>query len=208
MDTTTSLDFEHIAFYQQRRFVAPQTDLTVLEQVRPLFQTLLEREIDSANALQNWLLERSELESALSQPGTILYIRMTCQTDDPARARAYQHFIETIRPVVKIFEDQLNKKYLTEQSRWRPDPERYGIYARALRADIELFREENVVLETKVDLRTQEYQTITGAMTVVFEGKERTLPEMGKFLHEPGRGLRERAWKSTARRRLDDKDRL
>ncbi|HBO98155.1 MAG TPA: M3 family oligoendopeptidase [Candidatus Omnitrophica bacterium] len=208
MDTSTSLDFTHVAPYQQRRFVAPQTDLTVLKQVRPLFQALLEREIDSANALQNWLLERSELESALSQTGTILYIRMTCQTDDPARARAYQHFIETIRPVVKISEDQLNKKYLTEQSRWRLDPERYGIYARALRTDIELFREENVVLETEVDLRTQEYQTITGAMTVVFEGKERTLPEMGKFLHEPGRDLRERAWRSAARRRLDDKDAL
>ena len=44
------------------------------------------------------------------------------------------------------------------------------------------FREENVALETEVDLRTQEYQTTIGAMTVVFEGKERTLPEMGKIL--------------------------
>lgn len=208
MDTTASLDFTHIAPYQPRRFVAGQTDLTVLEQVRPLFQALLEREIDSASALQNWLLERSELESALSQAGTILYIRMTCQTDDPARARAYQHFIETIRPVVKIFEDQLNKKYLAQQARWKLDQTRYDVYTRALQTDIELFTEENVVLETEVDLRTQEYQTITGAMTVIFEGKERTLPEMGKFLLEPDRDLRERAWKSAAQRRLDDKDRL
>lgn len=208
MDTTTSLDFTRIAAYQPRRFVAGQTDLTVLDQVRPFFQALLEREIDSADALQNWLRERCELESALSQTGTILYIRMTCQTDDPARARAYRQFIETIRPVVKIFEDQLNKKYLTEQMRWKPDPRRYDVYTRALRTDIELFREENVALETEVALRTQEYQTITGAMTVVFEGKERTLPEMGKFLHEPDRDLRERAWKSAARRRLDDKDSL
>src|SRR3989338_7089617 len=208
MDTTTSLDFTHIAPYQPRCFVAEQTDLTILAQMRPLFQALWERKIDSANALQNWLRERSELESALSQTGTILYIRMTCQTDDPARARAYQHFIETIRPVVKIFEDQLNKKYLAQQARWKSEQTRYDVYTRALQTDIELFTEANVALETEVDLRTQEYQTITGAMTVVFEGKERTLPEMGKFLHEPGRDLRERAWKSAARRRLDDKGRL
>ncbi len=208
MNTTTPPDFTQIAPYQPRRFVAGQTDLTVLAQVRPLFQALLEREIDSADALQNWILERSALESALSQTGTVLYIRMTCQTDDPARARAYQNFIETIQPAAKVFNDQLNKKYVTEQTRWQLDQKRYQVYARALRTDIELFREENVALETEVALRTQEYQTITGAMTVVFEGKERTLPEMGKFLHEPDRGLRERAWRSAARRRLDDKDKL
>lgn len=208
MDTTASVDFTHLAPYQPRRFVDGQADLTVLEQVRPLFQTLLERKINSTQALQEWVQERSELEAALSQTGTILYIRMTCQTDDPARTRAYQHFIETIQPVVKVFNDQLNKKYLEEQTRWKPDPKRYEVYTRALRTDIELFREKNVPLETKVDLRTQEYQTIIGAMTVVFEGKERTLPEMGKFLLEPDRDLRERAWRSTAQRRLDDKDPL
>jgi len=208
MNTTAPLDFTHIAPYQPRRFVAGQTDLTVLGNVRPLFQTLLEREIGSANALQSWLLECSELESALSQTVTILYIRMTCQTDDPARARVYQQFIETIRPVVKIFEDRLNKKYLAEQARWNLDHKRYEVYTRTLRTDIELFREENVPLETQVDLRTQEYQTTIGAMTVVFDGKERTLPEMEKLLHEPDRDLRERAWRSAARRRLDDKDSL
>ena len=208
MNTTTSVDFGHIAPYQPRRFVAGQADLAVLEQVRPLFQALLDRNVDSSGTLQNWIMERCELESELSQTGTILYIRMTCQTDDPARARAYQHFIETIRPVVKIFEDQLNKKFLAEQVKWKLDEKRYAVYARAIRANIELFAEENVPLETEVDLLTQEYQTITGAMTVVFEGKERTLPEIGKFLYEPDRDLRERAWKSAARRRLEDKNAL
>src|SRR3989338_2639454 len=187
MDTTTSLNFTHIAPYQPRQFVPGQADMAALEQVRPLFQALLDRRIDSSHALQDWIRERSELEAALSQTGTILHIRMTCQTDDPARARAYQHFIETIQPVVKVFNDQLNKKYVAEQARWQLDPKRYEVYTRALRTDIELFREESVALETEVALRTQEYQTITGAMTVVFEGKERTLPEMGKFLHEPAR---------------------
>jgi oligoendopeptidase F len=45
-------------------------------------------------------------------------------------------------------------------------------------------------------------------MTVEFEGKERTLPEMGKFLREPERPLRERAWRATADRRLQDRERL
>ncbi len=207
-DTTAKLDFEQLEPYQQRRFVPPQADLAVLDQVRPLCQKILDRMIHSSLEMEEWLRDRSELEAALSQTGTILYIRMTCQTDDPARARAYQQFIETIQPTVKIFADQLNRKFLAEQARWHPDEQRYHVYARGLQTDVDLFVLENVTIQTEVDLRTQEYQTIIGAMTVDFEGKERTLPEMGKFLHEPDRALRERAWKAAATRRLRDKDRL
>lgn len=204
----TTLDFEQLPPYQKRRFVLSHADLTVPEQVRPLYQALVERDIDSREAFEQWILDRSELEAALNQAGTIVYIRMTCQTDDAARARTYQHFIETIRPMAKIFEDQLNKKYLAEQAHWDIKQKRYGIYARKIQTDVELFVQENVMLQTEVDLRTQEYQTIAGAMTVEFEGKERTLPEMGKFLLEPDRSLRQRAWKAAAERRLRDKDKL
>lgn len=208
MTTTASLNFEHIAPYQKRRFLAEQTDLTVLEQVKPLYQSLLNRAIDSAQAFENWILDRSEMEAALQQTGSILYIRMTCQTDDPARAEAYQHFIQTIQPVAKVFDDQLNKKFAAQQARWKLDTKRYEVYIRGLSTNIELFKEENVPLETDVAMLTQEYQTIIGAMMVQFEGKERTLPEMAKFLHEPDRDLRERAWKASAQRRLQDKDKL
>ncbi|MBI5415843.1 MAG: M3 family oligoendopeptidase, partial [Candidatus Omnitrophica bacterium] len=211
-DTTAKLDFEQLEPYQKRRFVPPQADLAALDQVRPLCQTLLERTIHSAGEMEEWIRDRSELDAALSQTGAILYIRMTCQTDDPSRARAYQQFIETIQPTVKIFADQLNRKFLVEQARWHLDSpsfgQRYHVYARGLRTDVDLFVQENVTLQTEVDLLTQEYQTITGAMTVNFEGKERTMPEMGKFLYEPDRGLRERAWKAAAGRRLRDKDQL
>jgi oligoendopeptidase F len=54
----------------------------------------------------------------------------------------------------------------------------------------------------------QEYQTVTGAMTVKFRGQEYTLPQMRKFLLEPDRALREDAWRATARRRLEEKDKL
>ncbi|MBI5150842.1 MAG: M3 family oligoendopeptidase [Candidatus Omnitrophica bacterium] len=207
-DTTAKLDFEQLGPYQERRFVPPQADLTVLDQVKPLCQKLLERSIHSSLEMEEWLRDRSELEAALSQAGTILYIRMTCQTDDPSRARAYQQFIETIQPVVKVFTDQLNRKFLAEQAHWHLNEQLYHVYARGLRTDVDLFVQENVMLQTEVDLLTQEYQTITGAMTVEFEGKERTMPEMGKVLYEPDRGLRERAWKAAAGRRLRDKDQL
>ncbi|MDE2027915.1 MAG: M3 family oligoendopeptidase, partial [Candidatus Omnitrophica bacterium] len=87
-------------------------------------------------------------------------------------------------------------------------PHRYEVYDRAARTSIELFVEKNVPLQTKVALLSQEYQTVIGGMTVNFEGSEQTLPQMGKYLLETDRSLRERAWKATAERRLKDRDKL
>ena len=54
-------------------------------------------------------------------------------------------------------------------------------------------------LQTKVDLLSQQYQTLCGAMTVIFEGKEQTLPQMGKYLLETDRSLRETRLESGGR---------
>ena len=138
----------------------------------------------------------------------MLYIRMTCQTDDAARVQSYTDFLETIVPATKVFEDRLNTKYLKEFERFALAEDRYGIYTRAVRTDIELFNEKNVEVQTKVDLLSQEYQGICGAMMVEFDGQERTLQEMGKFLLEPDRALRERAWRASSQRRLRESAKL
>ena len=59
-------------------------------------------------------------------------------------------------------------------------------------------------MQTKVELLSQEYQGICGAMMVEFDGGERTMQEMGKFLLEPDRDLRERAWRASSTRRLKE----
>ena len=106
------LNFDHLPIYQKRQFVPEKADLTNGEQLTSLYNTLLERTFSSVKDLERWALDRSELESALDQQGTILYIRMTCQTDDEKRAESYKRFIETIVPLVKPLEDRLNQQYL------------------------------------------------------------------------------------------------
>src|SRR5437660_12514229 len=98
--TQNEIAFAKLPRFQERRFVPEQADLTDVGQVKNLLEKLLKREIASAKDLDAWLLDRSELEAALDQEGAILYIRMTCQTDDPKRAKAYQDFISTVVPEV------------------------------------------------------------------------------------------------------------
>ncbi len=201
-------DFDALPRYQKRSFVPEDIDLGDKDQVVGLYQKLLDRAIGSAGELERWLMDMSELEAVLDQEYSVRHIRMTCQTDDSARAEAYKKFVEEVLPAVKPIADKVNKKYLAERDKHPLDAKRYEVYDRASRMDAAMFREQNVPLQTQLDLLSQEYQTICGAMTVMFEGQERTLQQMGKFLLEPDRAVREASWRATAERRLRDKDKL
>ena len=202
------LNFNELPMHQKRQFVPETADLTSLKEIKALFEQLIAENIESSEELERWVLNRSELEAALDQQGSILYILMTCQTDDAARVQSYKDFIEKIVPATKMFEDRLNKKYLKESELFGLKEGRYGIYTRAICNDIELFVEKNVELQTKIDLLSQEYQGICGALMVEFEGCQRTMQEMEKFLLEPDRDLRERAWRASSQRRLSESSKL
>lgn len=207
-NSSNDLDFSKIPPYQPRRFVPDNVDLSNVEQIVSLYNKLYERDITSTEQLESFLLDRSELDAVLGQHEAALYIRMTCQTDDPARAQAYKKFVETILPAVKPLIDKLNRKYLDARKGFSLNKKRYEVYDRDTKADVELFREENVPLQTQEELLSQEYQTICGAMTVNFQGKECTMAQMRKFLEQTDRSLRESAWRAAARRRLQDLRRL
>jgi oligoendopeptidase F len=203
-----NLNFDKISPYQPRQFVPCDVDLSDVGQIAMLYNKLYERDITSVEQLESFLLDRSELDAVLGQHEAVLYIQMTCQTDDPTRAKAYKEFVETILPEVKVLADKLNRNYLDNSKNFTLDKKRYEVYDRNTKADVELFREENIPLQTKEELLSQEYQTICGAMTVNYQGKEYTMAEMKKFLEQTDHSVRESAWRAAAERRLHDAQRL
>ena len=54
----------------------------------------------------------------------------------------------------------------------------------------------------------QQYQKLSGALTVNFRGEEKTLVQMGRYLEEPDRALRQEAWELVAKRRLQDAEKF
>ena len=106
------MDLAQLKPYQKRTFVPQNIDLTDAKSVLGMYEKLVQRMIKDASGLEQWILDRSELDAALSQTGSILYIRMTCQTDDKAIALAYTKFIETVSPAIKPINDRLNQMYL------------------------------------------------------------------------------------------------
>jgi len=204
----SKLYFSSLPVYQPRKFVPENTNLGDVDEVTGLYNELLGRQVSSSEQLEQFILDRSELEAVLHQHQSVLYIRMTCQTDDQERAGAYKKFIETVVPAVKPIADKLDRKYLKAREAFALDEKRYEVYDRNIKADVELFREENVPLETEEEVLSQEYQTICGAMMVHFQGKEHTMPEMRIYREKTDRNLRESAWRATAERYLQDAQKL
>jgi oligoendopeptidase F len=69
---------------------------------------------------------------------------------------------------------------------------------------VELFRQENVELQTQDAILGQQYDKLCGEQTVIFDGQIQTLPMVAKNLEETDGELRERAWKQITLRRMAD----
>lgn len=187
-------------------FVPADIDASSWETVEPYFQQLLEREFSCVGCLEQFLLDRSELDAAVSESGSNLYIAMTCDTEDEDAKNAFLSFVEHVEPAWKKVGFELNKKVVQSPQVGDLDPQRYGVLLRDWKADIELFREENVPLQTEDTKLGQEYAELCGAMMVNFDGEERTMPQMGVYQQDQDRSVREASWRAVAERRLQDRD--
>ena len=176
--------------------------------VEPLYQALLQRPLDSPAALEQLLIDRSELDATVGEARANRYIEMTRHTDDEVATKAYLFFVEEMDPKLKDISFQLDRHIVRCEHVDALDQDRWGLYLKALEADVLLFREENIELQVKEAQLALQYSELNGAMTVDFEGEERTMAQLSPFLEETDRDLRERAWRAGAERRYADRERL
>jgi oligoendopeptidase F len=113
-----------------------------------------------------------------------------------------------VPPRLRPLAFELDKKQAALHERFPLDRRRYEVLRRGVLADVGLFRQENVPLLTELEKLSQKYQTITAAMTVEFDGQERTLPQMAQFQQVTDRAVRESAWRGVTARRLRDRDEI
>jgi len=186
------------------RFIPATLDATQWSQLEPLYQKLLDRTLKCANCLEGLILDRSELDAAAAEAEANLYIAMTCHTDDADIKARFLKFVEEVDPNLKRVGFDLDRKIVESPHAAALDQARYGTLLRSLKQEVKLFRAENVPLQTEVTKLDQQYSEINGAMTVQFDGTERTLPQMARFLEETDRARREASWRVVAERRLQD----
>ena len=204
------LPFGKLPPAKPRKFVPQDVDLGDWPRIAPLFDQLEQRApgIKTADELQAWLLDWGELNAALDEEGSRRYIAMTCHTENEDAEKAYLHFVEHIQPQLKPRQFTLEKIYTAHPMLGQLSPERFAVFDRDVKNHVELFRQENVPLETEDAKLSQQYQKLIGSLTVNFRGEEKTIPQMGRYQEETDRALRQEAWELVARRRLQEADNL
>lgn len=204
------LPFGELPVHTPRRFVPARIDLGDWSQIAPLFDQLDTRasQCGTAAEFEQWILDSGELAAALDEEGSKRYIAMTCHTDNPEAEKAYLQFVEQIEPALKPRRFAVAKAYLSHPLRRSLPAARYQVFDRDTELLVELYRDENVPLETEEAKLGNEYNKLSGALTVEFRGEEKTLVAMGRYQEEPDRAVREEAWRAVADRRLKETDRF
>lgn len=201
MTTTTQTEYP-------RRFVPAGADMGDWARIEPLFDRLDAAPIDTREQLEQWLLDISELSACLAEERTRRYVAMTCQTDDAEKEKAYLHLIEEIVPKCEPRWHRLKERFTASPARGDLPRERYHVFDRGMANAVELFREENVPLQTQDAKLDQQYQKRCGAMTVEYDGREQTLQQMARYQQEPDRDVRRETWERVSQRRLQDREAL
>jgi oligoendopeptidase F len=181
------------------------TDWTTLE---PYFQELLDRPLTSKEGLEKWLNDISEVEAVIGEDAAWRQIRMTCDTENKELEDAFTFFVTEIQPKMQPYGDKLNRKLVENEYTKTLEGEAYKVYLRSVRKSIELFREENIPLQSEIAVLAQQYGVINGKMSIEVEGREYTLQQASKFLESPKRELREEVYRKIQERRLQDKEQL
>lgn len=190
------------------KFLPAKLKVTSWEALEPFYKQLLEREINSKEELETWLKHRSEMEAFVSENLAWRYVRMTCDTTNKELEEAYLFFVTEIDPKIAPLNDMLNKKLVESKFLNELDHDKYFIYLRGIKKEIEIFRQENVPIIAEIQTESQKYGSIVGSMMVEMEGKELTLQQASNFLKDPDRSKREEAFKKINEKRMAHADEL
>lgn len=192
----------------ERKMVPYDFSISDWKTLEPYYHQLLEEKPDTLRALEEFLLKINEVDAIVAEELAWRYIRMTCNTQEETYKQDYQYFLTEILPQVSVIKDTINRKIADNPWFDSLDPVIYQTFTRSLKREIDLFREENVQLESKAASISQQQTEIMGSMTIHYEGKEITVPEAGTYLERPDRKVRQEIWELLRQRREAERDKL
>ena len=192
----------------ERNFIDKNLKINSFEDIKPYYDNLKNRDFKTPSDVWQWLLDRSELESVLSEDLAWRYIKMNCNTADKSLANDFNMFITEIEPKIAPLSNELDKKFYNDEVIKKVDQTKLFTVIREIRKDLELFREENIPIEAELQQKEQEYGVISSKMLIEYNGKEITLQQAANYLKQTDRKVRETVYKLINNRRLQDSDKL
>lgn len=201
-------DVVEIPQRKKREFVAEDFNPSTWEAIEPYYKNLLERDINSLAGLQAWLKDWSELDAVLGEYSRWIYVRTTIDTsDEKAKAdllNQYTNIYPKLSPQVNL----LDKKFIASPFVSELDQQVFFTTIRKVKKSLELFREENIPLNSELQMKQSGYDQIAGAQSIHYNGIELTVQQAQVYLKSNDRKQREEIFKLLGERRLQDAEKL
>lgn len=170
-------------------------------EIKPLFEELEDQKLTSGS-VEDFLGQWSSLRKLVDETYARLQLANAQDTTDEEAEARYHGFLADIYPAAESADQRLKEKLLTS----RLQPEGLDVPLQKMRAEVDLFREENLPLMTRERMLGSEYNKILGQQAVEWQGEELTLVKVRSQLRDPDRNLREKLWRLLSNRQLEDRE--
>ncbi|MFT6443682.1 MAG: oligoendopeptidase F, partial [Salibacteraceae bacterium] len=135
------------------------------------------------------------------------YIQMTIDTKNEALSNSYTFFVTQIQPQIAPLDDQINRKLdaigYTEEL--ISDPA-FEILFRRIKKSLELYREENIEIQSKLAEESQKFGSLSAAQSIEHNGEKLTMQQASLLLKETDESFRKEVFEKIADRRKEDVD--
>ncbi|MFK4307629.1 oligoendopeptidase F [Bacillus sp. RC242] len=168
-------------------------DIRNIHELENELSTLLSKPISSGEDLENRLKIQSKLIWEIEEQLRSHYIDFQCNTDNKEIKDTFEYDQQYVRPLLKRYQNSFDNKYLESPFRMQLDPKTYSLLDKKIKNAQTLFCEKNIDLEVKEDKLVTEYFEITGSLTALWDGEEKTITELQSYLQNPNRDIRKKA---------------
>jgi oligoendopeptidase F len=172
-------------------------------ELAPHYESLLRAPL-APNNLRDWLRGWSSLDELVDEAYTQSMVAYTADTRDEAREAAYLRWASEIAPKLHEVRVKLGERLLP----FELELGELAVMLREIRTDVAIFREENLPRMAELEELEAAYDKVTGGLTVLFDGEQKTIPALQPYLLDRDRELRERAFRAGAGAYLEKREEL
>ena len=170
-------------------------------QFKPHYSALEKTEL-TKETISDWLKNWTAVSDVRDELYNRLYVATTVNTVDATAQERFDYFMEKTYTKVMVSEQKLKEKLLASGLTVLG----FEIPLRNMRAEAEIYREENLPLLVKEEKLGIAHDQVMGAQTLKWQGEEKTARQMEVVLREIDRETRKKGWELLAERQLADRD--
>ena len=140
-----------------RRFVATDADFSEVSVVENAYDEAMKQSVETLDELERFVSFWMEVMACIDEARSKNYVAMTCDTTDKEAEALFLSMVENVMPVLEAKDFEMKKKFVASPA-VNDLPERYEVFVRDVKNEIELFREENIPLQIEGAKLGQNYQ--------------------------------------------------